>query len=169
MAGFSDIISRIVNTSDLSEAKSIAAQARDNIFMYRVVISASIGDVNLAIAINKYIERMCAMFTVIVSGVNAIAKDNNEIKNIIKGISAESYDDLNRFSAENFGLFKSYNNLLAPYDSGIITNHSPRIGKFAKSTETETDIKDTKLGKIIVELGQSLESSEKGKDNKFYH
>jgi hypothetical protein len=66
------------------QAKSIAEQARGNIFMYRVGMSQSIGDVKVAVAINKYIETMCGIFTLIISGVNPIAQTNSEIKDIIR-------------------------------------------------------------------------------------
>jgi predicted transcriptional regulator len=71
-----NFLDKLQNASNIIEARSIAAQARDNIFMYRVGMSQSVGDIKLAMAINKYIESMCCVFTLIVSGINPIVKNN---------------------------------------------------------------------------------------------
>jgi hypothetical protein len=128
-----DLFSSIIHAKDLMQAKSIAAQARENIFMYRVGISQSVGDVKLAIAINKYIETMCGIFTLIVSGVNPIASSNSEIKDIIKNISAEAFNS--QKSIEHLNLMKSIERLSIPYDYSEVKT-LPRIGRNAvASTE----------------------------------
>jgi hypothetical protein len=126
--------------------------------MYRVGMSQSVGDVKLAIAINKYIETMCCIFTMIVSGINPIAKSNDDIKGIIKKISAEGIGPKNisakninisdkiRISAEDIdprNISVEYMNILdrmkclsTDYDIGFNeTKPLPRIGKNAVSTE----------------------------------
>jgi hypothetical protein len=144
-------LEKIIDAGSLAMARSIAEQARDNIFMYRVGISQSVGDVKLAVAINKYIEIMCCLFTLIVSGVNPIAGSNDEIKNIIKKISAENIDPL-KLSVEVMNLLKKSDSLSVEYKPNIDDNPVyPRIGKNALSYEnvlphTENFIKT--LGEI---------------------
>jgi hypothetical protein len=129
-----DFLSKIFNAKDLAHAKSIAEQARNNIFMYKVGISQSIGDVKLAVAINKYIETMCGIFTLIVSGINPIATKNSEIKDIIKSISAESFNTKSLLYAD---FMKTLSRMSVEYDFGNISDEKryPRIGKNARSEE----------------------------------
>jgi hypothetical protein len=119
------------------EAKSIAGRARDNIFMYRVGISQSIGDVKLAVAINKYIETMCCIFTMVVSGINPMAKNNEELKDIIKSISAESVMNPLNFSNEYYDISKRLKMLSIEYTGGPTneTKKYPRVGKYSRSQE----------------------------------
>jgi hypothetical protein len=138
-----NFLTNIMNAKNVMEAKSIAAQARSNIFMYRVALSSSIGDVNVAIAINKYIEMMNGVFTLIVSGLNVIAKDNSELKNIIKSISAESYNpDIK--SIESIAN-KEFDEALSRLNTDYIVHENqydaPRIGKYAKSNEEDSPVK----------------------------
>jgi hypothetical protein len=128
-------LTRIANASSLMEAKSIAAQARNNIFMYRVGLSQSIGDVKTAVALNKYIETMCSIFTLIVSGINPIAKNNTEIREVIKSISAENVDP-RRISIEQTEIVKAVEHLSIDYDMAAARDPAiPRIGKYARSVE----------------------------------
>jgi hypothetical protein len=131
----SNFIEKLANANDFLQAKSIAEQARDNIFMYKVGMSQSIGDVKLAVAINKYIETMCCIFTLIVSGINPIVKNNKDIKNVIEKISAESIDPA-KISLENMSILDKIKHLSIEYsipDEDI--KQFPRIGKYAHSTE----------------------------------
>jgi hypothetical protein len=128
-------LQKIVYSKDIMEAKSIAAQARENIFMYRVGISQSVGDINLAIAINKYIETMCCIFTMIVSGINPVIKNNAELKDVIKKISAESLAAGDK-SIEYTDIFNKMKMLSTEYVThSDEEEHLPRIGKYARSEE----------------------------------
>ena len=55
-------------------AKSIAERARKSIMMYKVGVSASVGDLEIATKIGKYLETMYAIFTMINLGYNPVAK-----------------------------------------------------------------------------------------------
>jgi hypothetical protein len=134
-ANIGEIFGRIMHAANIVQAKSIAEAARGNIFLYKVGMSQSVGDVKVAVAINKYIETMCGVFTLIVSGINPIANKNDDIKGIIKSISAEGIDP-RRISIENAALIDRINTQSTPYDFCISeTPHSPRAGRYARSEE----------------------------------
>jgi hypothetical protein len=134
-SGLADKINAIINAKDYIQAKSIAEMARDNIFLYKVGISQSVGDVKVAIAINKYIETMCGIFTLIVSGINPLANKNDEIHDVIKKISAEGIDPRN-ISMENIDLLNNIVKQEIPYDFCINEDSNrPRIGKNYVSQE----------------------------------
>jgi hypothetical protein len=168
-----NFLNRIANASSLMEAKSIAAQARNNIFMYRVGLSQSIGDVKTAVALNKYIETMCSIFTLIVSGINPIAKNNTEIQNVIKSISAENVDP-RRISIEQSEIVKAVEHLSIEYDMAAARGPAiPRIGKYARSveagqTQEEWERKDkekteAEQAKAEAEQAKAKEEAEKNK------
>jgi hypothetical protein len=128
-------LEKIMEAHNLAQAKSIAAQARENIFMYRVAISQSVGDVKLAIAINKYIETMCCIFTMIVSGINPLVKNNDELKDIIKKISAEGFTPEHQ-PFEYSDIFKRVKMLSTEYVIPFNEQTQfPRIGKHFRSEE----------------------------------
>jgi hypothetical protein len=150
--GLADKIYGIINAKDYIQAKSIAEMARDNIFLYKVGISQSVGDVKVAIAINKYIETMCGIFTLIVSGLNPLANKNDEIHDVIKKISAEGIDPRN-ISLENIDLLNSIKKQEIPYDFCINEDaNKPRIGKNYVSIEANNQEQNGDYLKILNDI-----------------
>jgi hypothetical protein len=158
-------LTRIANASSLMEAKSIAAQARNNIFMYRVGLSQSIGDVKTAVALNKYIETMCSIFTLIVSGINPIAKNNTDVRDVIKSISAENIDP-RRISIEQSDIVKATERLSINYDMAASKEPAvPRIGKNAHSVEMTPNY-DEISEQLAKEKKEQQENEAKEKEEK---
>jgi hypothetical protein len=75
-------------------AKSIAERARKSIMMYKVAVSTSVSDLDLAGKISKYLESMYAIFTMINLGYNPLPQSGDEISKVIQSVSAENYDPL---------------------------------------------------------------------------
>ena len=111
---------------------SIAEKSRKSIMMYKVLVSASIREADLAMDISKYLETMYAIFTMLVLGYNPMAKDNSEVNSIIKGISAESFkaDSEHKIELETLKKASVYIN-----NSVDFGNRTPRIGKNFRSEE----------------------------------
>ena len=111
---------------------SIAEKAKKSIMMYKVWMSASVRETELAQNINKWLEGMYSIFTMLVLGFNPIARDNNELKNVVSGISAESFKpDWNTKSQE-----AALAQAMTVLDSERKTS-TPRIGKNYKSVEAD--------------------------------
>ena len=111
-------------------AMSIAEKARKSVMMYKVWMSAGIRETELARDINKWLENMYSIFTMLVLGYNPIARDNADVKNIVSGISAESFKpDYNTKTQES-----AFAQAMQFIDSERKSS-SPRIGKGYKSEE----------------------------------
>lgn len=112
---------------------SIAEKAKKSVMMYKVMISSSVRESELALYIGKYLENMYGIFTLLVLGYNPMAKDNGEIGRIISGVSAESFspDYSNKIQQEAFRRLES------TIGSGVenIGNHKIRIGRNANVSE----------------------------------
>jgi hypothetical protein len=155
-----NFLKMISEADDIIYAKSIASQARNNIFLYPVMLSSSIGNVELAANITKYIEIMNGVFTMIVSGLNAVANDNDDVKNVIKSISAENFDP-HKISTEYFlpaDIDKALKTASVEYVSKLDIESAPRIGKNAKSTEA-SQTPNTQNGPSNNQFGHSLNTS----------
>lgn len=111
-------------------AKSIAEQAKRSIMMYKVLESASIGQVPLASDIGKYLESMYGIFTMIMLGYNPMAANNSDVSDIIDSISAESYNPL---KVDGYDTKKAIESAMTTYEFKEAAK--PRIGKHAMSTE----------------------------------
>lgn len=124
-------------TASYIEAKqalmSIAEKAKKSVMMYKVMVSSSVRESELALYIGKYLENMYGIFTLLVLGYNPMAKDNGEIGKIISSVSAESFipDYSNKIQQEAF------NRLESAIGSGVneLGNHKIRIGKNANISE----------------------------------
>ena len=115
-------------------AKSIAERARKSIMMYKVGVSASVGDLEIATKIGKYLETMYAIFTMINLGYNPVAKTGDEIAKVISSVSAESYDPT---KAINMAANRSLNLAMKYKEDNLKTNKSASIGRHAtKSSES---------------------------------
>lgn len=112
---------------------SIAEKAKKSVMMYKVMVSSSVRESELALYIGKYLENMYGIFTLLVLGYNPMAKDNGEIGKIISGVSAESFlpDYTNKTQQEAF------NRLETAIGSGVdkLGTHKIRIGKNANASE----------------------------------
>ena len=117
---------------------SIAEKAKKSIMMYKVWMSASVRETELAQNINKWLEGMYSIFTMLVLGFNPLARDNDELKNVVSGISAESFKpDWNTKSQE-----AALTQAMTVLDSERKTS-TPRIGKNYKSVEADNTIAST--------------------------
>lgn len=115
-------------------AKSIAERARKSIMMYKVGVSASVGDLEVATKIGKYLETMYAIFTMINLGYNPVAKTGDEIAKVISSVSAESYDPT---KAINMAANRSLNLAMKYKEDNLKTNKPSSIGRHAtKSSES---------------------------------
>ena len=117
---------------------SISNRARRNISMYRVLISASIKNEDVAKNITKYIECMCSIFTMMATGYNPLAQTNRDINAIVDMVSAENFNML-----RDSELKRSYEYALTTYDTASAGRRSyGRIGIGAFSTEANNNDND---------------------------
>ena len=106
--------------------QSIAEKARRSVMMYKVLMSAGIRDAQLAGYINKYLENMYSIFTLITLGYNPVANDNNGINSIVDSVSAESLKFENLFS--NDPMRRAYSSEML-YFADHTKSSGPRIGR----------------------------------------
>lgn len=107
---------------------SIAEKAKKSVMMYKVWVSSSIREAKLASQINKWLENMYAIFTLMVLGYNPMASNNGEIGNIIQGISAESFKPNYDTKTQESALAAAMQEIESERNYG---NKKPRIGKNA--------------------------------------
>lgn len=117
-----------------SAIMSIAEKSKKSIMMYKVLISSGIREADLAVKITKYLERMYAIFTLLVLGYNPMAENNREIDSIIKSVSAESFPATNN-EVQKAALRQAMVSFENEHDYG---HRRPRIGKNYVSTESGT-------------------------------
>ena len=100
LSNASDSVGKTVNATtklagSYADAKmavmSIAEKSKRSIMMYKVWMSASIRETELALQINKWLESMYGVFTMLVLGFNPMANSNDDVKQIINSVSAESF------------------------------------------------------------------------------
>ena len=120
----------VATTAYDERVQSIAEKARRSVMMYKVLMSAGIRDAQLASYINKYLENMYAIFTLITLGYNPVASDNSGINSIVDSVSAESLKFENLFS--NDPLKKALSSEML-YIAEHVESSGPRIGKHYSS------------------------------------
>ena len=116
----------VASTAYDERVQSIAEKAKRSVMMYKVLMSASVRDAQLAGYINKYLENMYSIFTLITLGYNPVANDNNGINSIVDSVSAESLKFENLFS--NDPMRRAYSSEML-YLSDHTKSSGPRIGK----------------------------------------
>ena len=114
---------------------SIAEKSKKSIMMYKVWMSASIRETETAMQINKWLENMYGVFTMLVLGFNPTAGSNNELNDIVSGISAESFKPDYNTKAEERALESGMVMLDSERTNG---QRKPRIGKNAVMSEEST-------------------------------
>lgn len=136
-------------------AKSIAERARKSIMMYKVAVSTSVSDLDIATKISKYLETMYAIFTMINLGYNPLPQSGDEISKVIQSVSAESFDPtriINRDAKHSLDLAMKYH-------EGKKKTTASSIGRHAISTESKFS---KELAKdIIAELDYQKEREQK--------
>lgn len=133
------VVSATANDVNLS-IRSIAEKARKSVMMYKVMISSSVREADIAAKIGKYLENMYAIFTMLVLGYNPMANDNEGIGKIIDSVSAESMKPGTfEFNTQK----KAFENAMANLESSrYFGNKKPRIGKNAIKSEEAIDGND---------------------------
>lgn len=116
----------VATTAYDERVQSIAEKARRSVMMYKVLMSAGIRDAQLAGYINKYLENMYSIFTLITLGYNPVANDNNGINSIVDSVSAESLKFENLFS--NDPMRRAYSSEML-YLADHTKSSGPRIGR----------------------------------------
>lgn len=116
----------VATTAYDERVQSIAEKARRSVMMYKVLMSAGIRDAQLAGYINKYLENMYSIFTLITLGYNPVANDNNGINSIVDSVSAESLKFENLFS--NDPMRRAYSSEML-YLADHTRSSGPRIGR----------------------------------------
>jgi len=134
---------------------SISEKARKSVMMYKVWMSASIRETDLAQHINKWLENMYSIFTMLVLGFNPMAKDNDDVRSIISGVSAESFKPEYNTKIQEAAIAKAMTMMDSERSSS-----SPRIGRGYKSTE---DWNDDLAESIFKQLKNSKSEPIKGK------
>ena len=151
--------------------RSIAEKAKKSVMMYKVMISSSVRDTEMASKIGKYLENMYAIFTMLVLGYNPMAKDNEGLGKIVDSVSAESM---------HYGTY-DFNTQLSALTEGMVSlesernfgNKKPRIGKRAiKSEEANNisgkDIRDEVAAGIYLALEQDRKDKYDAETKKNY-
>ena len=107
---------------------SIAEKAKKSVMMYKVWISSGIREAKLASQINKWLENMYAIFTMMVLGYNPMASNNDEISRIVQGISAESFKPNYNTRTQEAAFAAAMQEIESERNYG---KRQPRIGKNA--------------------------------------
>lgn len=126
----------VASTAYDERVQSIAEKARRSVMMYKVLMSAGIRDAQLAGYINKYLENMYSIFTLITLGYNPVANDNKGINSIVDSVSAESLKYENLFS--NDPMRKAYSSEML-YLADHEKSSGPRIGKRFSAEASDFD------------------------------
>lgn len=109
---------------DLNNTKSITERARKSIFVYPVLFSSGMSDLETDFDVSKFLELQYGIFTMLTVGLNP-AVSNGTIGEYLNSISAESIEGVeyslksydpnqvkswyNMFSEENKDFFEEYN------------------------------------------------------------
>lgn len=109
---------------DLNNTKSITERARKSIFVYPVLFSSGMSDLETDFEVSKFLELQYGIFTMLTVGLNP-AVSNGTIGEYLNSISAESIEGVeyslksydpnqvkswyNMFSEENKDFFEEYN------------------------------------------------------------
>jgi hypothetical protein len=126
-------------------AATIAERAKQSIFIYPVVVSTSLQDVDIAANIAKYLEIQYGIFTLITAGINPVANTSvSEHLSVFSGedgneVTIKNDDDAEKLAAEIMNnsqeSFREYNHT-KKYEG------KPRLGKNAYiSKEGIEDVK----------------------------
>jgi hypothetical protein len=118
---------------------SISEKARKSVFVYPVIMSSSLQDVDSAIAISKYLEVQYGIFTLITAGINPVP-GSDAISQYLSVMSAEDGHKttiLNDQDAEKIALeiMENAKESFREYIPSKKYNGSPRLGKYIKGTE----------------------------------
>lgn len=137
MAGKVDANSDITSLArDLNNTKSITERARKSIFVYPVLFSSSMSDLEIDFAVSKFLELQYGIFTLMTVGLNP-AISNGTIGEYLNSISAESLDGIesyhfkpydqnqietwyNLFGEENKDFFEEYKYVAGAEDSKTV-------------------------------------------------
>ena len=114
-------VARLAN--DLKNTQSISERARKSIFVYPVLFSSGMSDLDVDMDVAKFLEIQYGIFTLLTVGMTPNV-ENGSIDNYLKSISAESVDGLtctlksydpkqvktwyDMFSEENKDFFEEY-------------------------------------------------------------
>ena len=123
---------------DLNNTKSITERARKSIFVYPVLFSSGMSDLETDFEVSKFLELQYGIFTMLTVGLNP-AVSNGTIGEYLNSISAESIEGVeyslksydpnqvkswyNMFSEENKDFFEEYeyvNGLEAENNNGFV-------------------------------------------------
>lgn len=142
--------------------KSIAEKARKSVMMYKVMVSSSVRDVDIASKIGKYLENMYAIFTMLVLGYNPMADNNEGIGKIIDSVSAESmHPGTFNFDTQKLALIEAMNSVDSSRDFG---NKHPRIGRNAsKSEEANSNIDGNDISSFVAKGIKKMLDEDKDK------
>ena len=121
---------------DLNNTKSITERARKSIFVYPVLFSSGMSDLDIDFDVSKFLELQYGIFTLLTVGLNP-AVSNGTIGEYLNSISAESIEGVeysfksydpnqvnswyNMFSEENKDFFEEYK-----YVNGLESKNNKR-------------------------------------------
>lgn len=150
-----NVASATINDATMA-VRSIAEKAKKSVMMYKVMISSSVRDTEMASKIGKYLENMYAIFTMLVLGYNPMADNNEGIGKIIDSVSAESMQPGTfDFNTQKRALSEAMSGIESSRNFG---NSKPRIGRSASKSEEAidgNDIRDEVAAGIYLALDQN--------------
>ncbi|HQL12163.1 MAG TPA: hypothetical protein PK507_04035 [bacterium] len=85
----------------LNGTKSITERAKKSLFIYPVIHSPGMSDIDTAMKINKFLEIQYGVFTLLTVGLDPKI-ENGSIGSYLNSISTESYDENDKSAKENY-------------------------------------------------------------------
>jgi hypothetical protein len=140
---------------DLNNTKSITERARKSIFVYPVLFSSGMSDLDIDFDVSKFLELQYGIFTLLTVGLNP-AVSNGTIGEYLNSISAESIEGVeysfksydpnqvnswyNMFSEENKDFFEEYK-----YVNGLESKNN-KGNNFTDINKLRDDVDDISEG-----------------------
>ena len=147
---------------DLNNTKSITERARKSIFVYPVLFSSGMSDLETDFEVSKFLELQYGIFTMLTVGLNP-AVSNGTIGEYLNSISAESIEGV-EYSLKSYdpNQVKSWYNMFSEENKDFFEEY-----EYVNGTEKwhDLDKMDEKLDNIIDIVNENAKASKNNSEN----
>ena len=147
---------------DLNNTKSITERARKSIFVYPVLFSSGMSDLETDFEVSKFLELQYGIFTMLTVGLNP-AVSNGTIGEYLNSISAESIEGV-EYSLKSYdpNQVKSWYDMFSEENKDFFEEY-----KYVNGTEKwhDLDKMDEKLDNIIDIVNENAKASKNNSEN----
>lgn len=147
---------------DLNNTKSITERARKSIFVYPVLFSSGMSDLETDFEVSKFLELQYGIFTMLTVGLNP-AVSNGTIGEYLNSISAESIEGI-EYSLKSYdpNQVKSWYNMFSEENKDFFEEY-----EYVNGTEKwhDLDKMDEKLDNIIDIVNENAKASKNNSEN----